>query len=108
MKDMSMLEVDLEKEYTSIPEAYERGLVVWEWVLILTETGRVQGRILGLSQDYLGYDATLSGKLLSWTIVTDIIIDHGESGTPLWTLSGELIGIMSAVNQVEGKSYGVR
>ncbi len=108
MKDTSILEVDLGNDYAPIPEVSEGELTVWEPVLILTETGRVQGHILGLSQDYLGYDATLSGKLLSWTVVTDIIVDHGESGTPIWTLSGKLIGVMSAVDTLGKRSYGVR
>ncbi len=107
-RDTALLAVDIEKEYSQIPEVSENELVVWEPVLIFTQTGRIQGRILGLSQNYLWYGTMLSGKLLSWTVVTDIIVDHGESGTPIWTFSGELIGIMSAVNQVEGKSYGVR
>ncbi len=107
-RDIALLEADLEQYYPLIPELSELELTAWESVFILTATGRISGSIIGLAQDYIGYDATLSWRTLSGTVVTDIVVDRGESGTPIWTTAGEFIGVMSAVDRVGKRSYGVR
>lgn len=69
---------------------------------------KMEGKVLGINIPYIAYDNSLSWILLSWSIMTDIILSPGESGTPIWTLSGELIGVMSAVDNEGKKSYVVQ
>lgn len=64
--------------------------------------------MLGIDISYIAYDGSLSGTLLSGGIMTDMILSPGESGTPIWTASGELIGVMSAVDNAGKRSYIVQ
>lgn len=69
---------------------------------------KVDGKILGIDTPYIAYDNSLSWTLLSGSILTDIILSPGESGTPIWTASWELVGVMSAVDNVGKRSYVVQ
>ncbi len=80
-------------------------LTLGENIRVYTQTDIIEGKILEFDSSYIGYDSTLSGKLLSWSVVTDIILPPGESGMPIWTRSGELIGVVSAVDTVGKRSY---
>ena len=69
---------------------------------------RIDGEILSEDASYIGYDTTLSGRVFTWALETDIVLLPWESGTPLWTSSGELLGVMSAVNKEEKKGWVVQ
>ncbi len=69
---------------------------------------RIDGKILSENASYIGYDVTLSGRVFTWALETDIVLLPWESGTPVWTLSGELLGVMSAVNKEEKKGWIVQ
>ncbi len=77
-------------------------------VVMISGSGWVilTGTVLSLSGNYIGYDTTLSGRVISGAIETDIVLSPGESGSPVWTVRGELIWVMSAVD-TEGKRWWV-
>lgn len=57
---------------------------------------------------YIWIGNAYSGEILSKWIEIGISFEKGESGLPVWTSSGELIWVVSATNQVSGKSYIVQ
>ena len=69
---------------------------------------RIDGKILGIDASYTWYDDALSGTTFTGATSTDIVLEKWESGTPIWTLSWELIGVMSAVDIAEKRGYVVR
>ena len=70
---------------------------------------KIEWKITNTSQSYIGYDGALRlSQLYTGAIETDILLEPGESGTPIWTLSSDLIGIMSAVDREKGRSYVVK
>ncbi len=85
---------------------------IWEQVFALVSRSgswqKREGHIRELNTSYQAYTDHLSGAILSWALVTDIVLERGESGTPLWTASWELIGVVSAVDTTGKKSYIVR
>jgi S1-C subfamily serine protease len=105
-RDIALLEYTSGESYTSLRQSSE--LSLRQEIYILTSTGKFSGQIISLTPSYIAYDTHLSGSLLSWAIMTDIVVERGESGTPIWTLSGELIWVVSAVDIVGKRSYGVR
>lgn len=105
-RDIALLEYTSGENYPSLRQSSE--LSIWQGLYILTSTGRLSGQIISLTPSYIAYDTHLSGSLLSGSITTDIVVERGESGTPIWTLSGELIWVVSAVDLVGKRSYGVR
>lgn len=86
----------------------ESSLTPWSPITIYSGSYRRMWKILARDISYIAYDTYLSGSLLSGAIITDILVDRWESGTPIWTLSGELIWVVSAVDIVGKRSYGVR
>ena len=48
---------------------------------------RKEGKIIALDRAYIGYDTLLSGTLFTGAIETDLVLEKGESGLPLWSLS---------------------
>ena len=105
VSDRAIVEINPRKVISSLPLSDPS---IGQSVMILTWSGKVSGKILALDPSYIAYDGSLSGSVLSGSFVTDILLEPGESGSPVWTLSGELIGIVSAVDRVNGRSYGVR
>ncbi|MBP6981755.1 trypsin-like peptidase domain-containing protein, partial [Candidatus Gracilibacteria bacterium] len=70
---------------------------------------KIEGKITNTSESYIGYDPTLRlSQIYTGALETDILLEAGESGTPIWTLSSELIGIMSAVDREKGRSYVIK
>ncbi len=70
---------------------------------------KIEWKITNTSESYIGYDPTLRlSQIYTGALETDILLEPGESGTPIWTLSWELLGIMSAVDREKGRSYIVR
>ncbi len=69
---------------------------------------RIDGKILSENASYIGYDVTLSGRVFTWALETDIVLLPWESGTPLWTSRGELLGVMSAVDNDLRRGYIVQ
>ena len=70
---------------------------------------KIEWKITNTSQSYIGYDSTLRlSQVYIGAIETDILLEPGESGTPIWTLSSELLGIMSAVEREKGRSYVIK
>jgi S1-C subfamily serine protease len=69
---------------------------------------RIEGRITALDASYIWYDSSLSGGVFTGAIETDIVLEVGESGTPIWILSWELVGVMSAVDRERGRGYIAR
>ncbi len=84
------------------PQLGEAVVVLWSGGLSTT------GTILSLSGNYIGYDGSLSGRLILWAIETDIVLSPGESGSPVWTVRGELIWVMSAVDIAGKRGWVVR
>lgn len=83
-----------------------------EWIyLFRSQSGRLMrhdGVITALDQSYYAYDENFSGRVYTGAIAIDILLEKGESGTPVWTSSWELLGIISASNQTTSTSYVVR
>ena len=94
--------------YDALPLVSSWSLIIGQEIYTLTTTGRIMGKILALAPSYIGYDVSLSWRLLSWSIMSDIVLGPGESGTPVWTWSGMLIGVMSAVDPIGKRSYIVQ
>lgn len=69
---------------------------------------RIDGKIKTIDQKYIAYDSILSGTVFTWGIETDIILEKGESGTPIWSLSWWLIWVMSAVDRAGRRSWIAR
>ncbi len=69
---------------------------------------RIDGKILAIDQKYMAYDRVLSGRVFTWGIETDIVLEKGESGSPIWSNSGWLIGVMSAVDREGRRGWVVR
>ncbi len=91
--------------FSEISPKQKKWLTLGENIRAYTATGIIEGKILELDSSYIAYDTSLTWRLLSWSIVTDIILSPGESGMPIWTHSGELIWVMSAVDTVGKRSY---
>ena len=67
---------------------------------------KISGKITNVSTSYLGYDSSLKqDKTYTWAVETDILLDPWESGSPVWTLSGELLWVVSAVYEEGKRSY---
>lgn len=105
-RDITILEYVSEERYPSLRQSSEPSL--GQEIHILTSTGKFSGKIISLIPSYIAYDTHLSWSLLSGALATDIIVERGESGTPIWTLSGELVWVVSAVDTLGKMSYGVR
>lgn len=69
---------------------------------------RLEGKVTATDVRYLGYDSSLSGKVFTWAIESNIVLSPWESGTPIWKNSWEIVGIVSAVDSVNKKSYIVQ
>ncbi len=69
---------------------------------------RIDGKLLSKDTSYIGYDTILSGKVFTGALETDIVLLPWESGTPIWTLLGELLWVMSAVNADLRRGYIVQ
>lgn len=89
-----------------------KNLVVGDHVYLLRYSSwqlrRYDAEITGLERDYIGVDASLSGTYLTWAIEISIALEKGESGLPVWTLSWDLVWVVSASDSIAGKSYIVR
>ncbi len=100
--------LDLEK----ISPVDQKNLPLWSMLVSYRFSSsswqRLEGKILWIDTPYIGYDMSLSGVILSGAVVTNIVLSPGESGTPIWTLSGELVGVMSAVDREGKRSYIVQ
>lgn len=87
-------------------------LDIWQWVYALVNRSgrwiRLDGHILDLHVSYQAYSSDLEGHIFTGATLSDILLESGESGTPIWTLSWELIGVVSAVDRGGKKSYIVR
>lgn len=66
--------------------------------------GRISGSILNPHVPYYAYTKSLSGYMLTGAM-TDIIVREGESGTPVWNIKWELIGVMSAIDTEKWYGY---
>lgn len=66
---------------------------------------RIEGRITARDVSYVWYTSTLSGGVSTGAIETDIVLEAGESGTPIWTHDDTLVGVMSAVDRERGRGY---
>lgn len=64
--------------------------------------------VTDINVDYIWYDETFSWVYLTWWIEIGMALQKGESGLPVWTLSWELVGVVSATNERTGKSYIVQ
>ena len=69
---------------------------------------RIHGKVLALDQEYIAYDALLSGTLLSGATLTDIVLEKWESGAPIWSSSWWLLWVMSAVDREGKRSWFVQ
>ena len=89
-----------------------KNFTVWDHVYLLRYSSwqlrRYDTEITGLERGYIGVDASLSGTYLTWAIEISIALEKGESGLPVWTLSWELVWVVSATDSIAGKSYIVR
>ncbi len=93
------------------PIYYEIPLVGMSVYALVSRSGswsRIDGKIVSVESEYIAYDTSLSGTLFTWAIMTDILLEKWESGTPIWSLSGWLIGVMSAVDREGKKGWVVR
>ena len=89
-------------------EEFSPGQSIESYIYSSGSWQKIDGKILSIDIPYVAYDNSLSGTLLSGGIMTDMILSPGESGTPIWTASGELIGVMSAVDNAGKRSYVVQ
>ncbi len=87
----------------AIPMSPVYALVSRSWLW-----SRLDGKILAIDKKYFAYDSILSGAVFTWGIETDIVLEKGESGTPIWSLSGWLIWVMSAIDREGKRSWIVR
>ena len=85
---------------------------VWDTLTVFVsrdgEWQRIDGYAVSLDASYVGYDSSLSGKVFTGAIETDILVEKWESGAPVWDSDGELVGVMSAVDRGRGRGYIVR
>lgn len=107
-RDIALIRYAGWQEYTPVRLTTDDEMHLWQSVYLFTSTGKITGQILSLAPSYIAYDSHLSWSLLSGSLMMDIIVERGESGTPIWTLSGELLWVMSAVDIAGKRSYGVR
>lgn len=73
----------------------------WSWK-------RTIAHIRAVNVSYIGYDRTLSWIYQTGALQIDLALEEGESGLPVWTLSGELVWVVSASDAGVGKSYVVK
>lgn len=69
---------------------------------------RFDTMITAVDVAYIGFDRSMSWVYSTGWIEIGLSLEKGESGLPVWSLSGELIGVVSATNTVAGKSYVVQ
>ncbi|MBP6981264.1 trypsin-like peptidase domain-containing protein [Candidatus Gracilibacteria bacterium] len=104
---------ETEKKSVSIsifPESkITKDLLVFALVSRSGSWQKIEGKITNTSHSYIGYDPTFRlSQIYTGAIETDILLEPGESGTSIWTLSSELLGIMSAVEREKGRSYVIK
>ncbi len=100
--------LDISWELPPLDTSYILGTPIYALVSRSWSLIRVEGNILSLDANYIGYDVSLSGRVFTGALETDIVLETGESGTPIWTFSGWLIGVMSAVDRGGKRGYVVR
>ena len=67
-------------------------------------TSVLSGSVLESNTPYYAYTKSLSGYMLTGAM-TDIVVREGESGTPVWNIKWELIGVMSAIDAIGKRGY---
>jgi S1-C subfamily serine protease len=83
-----------------------RGEVVHLWKDISeNDPIHLTGSILSIDRTYIAYDANLVPYILSGAIEVDIEAKRGESGTPIWSEAGELIGLINATDTHTKRSF---
>ena len=111
-RDLAYLSYSWTQDTNSIDPMSLQNITIWQPIsALLNRSGawqRIDGHILELNVSYRAYDGDLEGKIFTGALVTDILLELGESGTPIWTHSWELIGVMSAVDRGGKRSYIVR
>ena len=117
LSDLAVLRIP-EGEYTFLPVSEDIGLRVGEWVIAIGNALALPGgptvtvgvvSALGRSRDAIG------GTTLNDLVQTDTVINTGNSGGPLVSLRGELVGINTAVLRggtrgappIEGISFAI-
>ena len=111
-QDVAYLSYSWTQDMNSITLISLQDITIWQPIsALLNRSGawqRIDGHILELNVAYRAYDGDLEGKIFTGALVTNILLELGESGTPIWTHSWELIGVVSAVDRGGKRSYIVR
>jgi hypothetical protein len=69
---------------------------------------RIDTKVTNTNISYVWLSSAFSGEILTGWIEIDIALEKGESGLPVWTLSNELVWVVSATNLANRKSYIVQ
>ena len=102
--DIALLKVDADMALPFVPFGDSEAMRVGDWVMAM---GNPLGQGFSVSVGIV----SASGRALSGTyddyIQTDAAINRGNSGGPLFNLSGEVIGVNTAILSPTGGSIGI-
>jgi serine protease Do len=126
--DVAVIKVDIDEDLPTMAFGNSDRIKVGEWILAIGNPGfgastqldftvtagiiSARGRGLRLLQQDIfndprfSYDRSLSGYAIEDFIQTDAVINPGNSGGPMVNLSGQVVGINSAIASTTGVYQG--
>jgi hypothetical protein len=107
-KDLTYIGITHRDMLSPTISEWERSQAIYTLISRSGSWQRREGHIISLSGSYIWYDGSLSWSLFAGAIETDIVLEKWESGTPVWTLSWDLIGVMSASDERGKRGWVVR
>ena len=103
--DLALLRVKVDKELPSVKFGGSDGLRVGDWVLAIGNPFGLGGTVTAGIVSARGRDIN-SGPYDDF-IQTDAAINRGNSGGPLFSMTGEVIGVNTAIYSPTGSSVGI-
>ncbi|MGV0818683.1 Do family serine endopeptidase [Martelella sp. AMO21009] len=103
--DLAVLKVDADREFTYVKFADDQNLRVGDWVVAVGNPFGLGGTVTSGIVSALGRDIA-SGPYDDY-IQVDAAVNHGNSGGPTFDLSGEVVGVNTAIFSPSGGNVGI-
>ncbi|WP_174801741.1 Do family serine endopeptidase [Martelella limonii] len=103
--DLAVLKVDADREFTYVKFADDSNLRVGDWVVAVGNPFGLGGTVTSGIVSALGRDIS-SGPYDDY-IQVDAAVNHGNSGGPTFDLSGEVVGVNTAIFSPSGGNVGI-
>lgn len=103
--DLAVIKIDAEKPLAAVPLGNSDAAEVGDWVLAIGSPFGLDATVTAGIISYKGREGI--GQQFQRFIQTDAAINRGNSGGPLVNLSGQVIGINTAIVSMSGAYAGV-